>query len=269
MTDQSKVLHELKTDRTVFEAVAAGSKTYELRRNDRNFQVGDELWLRETQYTGEQMKAGSPLIYTHREQYRRIGHVLNGPIYGLADGWAILSFAKTLADAPVAETRECAACGGTGRERGESKIAGHTVKWDGPCLVCKPNDPTLDTPQQPAPDAEGFRKLLDQFRGECVADDEDYDSVHCSYLYNEVLRAYAQAGQRDGWNPISTAPKDKQILMACQFDHEDDWRIKTGWWNDEIDEWHVLGASWTPTMWHAMPLAPGAAASPPPGEGRG
>lgn len=58
------------------------------------------------------------------------------------------------------------------------------------------------------------------------------------------------------WQPIETAPKDRQILLAAQFDHENDWRIKTGWWNDEIDEWHVLGASWSPTRWMPLPAPP-------------
>jgi hypothetical protein len=85
--------HELKTDPEVFEAVAKGLKTHEIRYNDRDFQVGDTLKLRETFYTGAEMKAGKPLAYTNRDIVVTVTHVLTGPIYGLAEGWAILSIA--------------------------------------------------------------------------------------------------------------------------------------------------------------------------------
>ena len=83
--------HELKTDPDVFDAVMAGRKTHEIRFNDRGFQVGDGLLLRRTQYSGSEMKAGAPLVYTGQECRRVVSHVLSG--YGLADGWVILSFA--------------------------------------------------------------------------------------------------------------------------------------------------------------------------------
>ena len=83
--------HELKTDSDVFEAVFDGFKQYEIRFNDRDFQVDDELILRETVSTGKQMAEGALLRYTGRE-YRCIVHyILRGPIYGLMDGWVVLS----------------------------------------------------------------------------------------------------------------------------------------------------------------------------------
>lgn len=39
--------HELKIWPVYYERVANGSKTFEVRRNDRNFQMGDEVILRE------------------------------------------------------------------------------------------------------------------------------------------------------------------------------------------------------------------------------
>lgn len=42
-----KVVHELKTLQPYFTEVASGNKTFEVRKNDRNFKVGDILKLME------------------------------------------------------------------------------------------------------------------------------------------------------------------------------------------------------------------------------
>lgn len=87
--------HELKTDPEVFAAVLDGSKTNEIRFNDRDFKIGDRLLLRETRYSGQDMRGPEPrpLEYTGRETTRVVSHVLAG--YGLQPGWVILSFART------------------------------------------------------------------------------------------------------------------------------------------------------------------------------
>ncbi len=83
--------HELKTDPEAFVAVRLGKKTYEIRKDDRDFKFGDELRLRETVHTGAEMAQGQPLVYTGREVQACITHVLRGPVYGLMEGWVILS----------------------------------------------------------------------------------------------------------------------------------------------------------------------------------
>jgi Domain of unknown function (DUF3850) len=85
--------HELKTDPEVFAAVLDGSKTHEIRRNDRDFKVGDRMRLRETRYTGQEMRGPHPrpLEYTGREVTRTVSHIQEG--YGLQPEWVILSFA--------------------------------------------------------------------------------------------------------------------------------------------------------------------------------
>lgn len=48
-------VHDLKILPIYFNAIVDGSKTFEVRKNDRNFQIGDELYLREFidgKYTG-------------------------------------------------------------------------------------------------------------------------------------------------------------------------------------------------------------------------
>jgi ASC-1-like (ASCH) protein len=83
--------HTLKTDSEVFQAVYRGKKKHEIRFNDRDYRAGDELVLKETMHTGSEIKAGEPLIYTGATILARVTHVLHGPIYGLMDGWVILS----------------------------------------------------------------------------------------------------------------------------------------------------------------------------------
>ncbi|WP_313624132.1 DUF3850 domain-containing protein [Achromobacter sp.] len=89
-TAPGRQYHLLKTDPKVFQAVLSGAKTFEIRLNDRGYAVGDVLGLRETRFTGAEMRAGAPLVYTGRECQRFVSHVLTG--YGLADGWCCLSF---------------------------------------------------------------------------------------------------------------------------------------------------------------------------------
>src|SRR5574343_2051457 len=89
--------HDLKTDPEVFKAVQDGRKTYEIRKNDRGFAVGDLLLLRETEHSGAAMAGGAPLVYTGRRELRAVTHMLTGPIYGLAAGWSILSLGPRLA----------------------------------------------------------------------------------------------------------------------------------------------------------------------------
>lgn len=87
--------HELKADAGVFEASFRWKKNYEIRKDDREggFNIGDELLLRETQYTGEEMRvSGAPLIYTGREITRAVAHILRGPAYGIPEGFAILGW---------------------------------------------------------------------------------------------------------------------------------------------------------------------------------
>jgi hypothetical protein len=79
-------VHELKTWPGYFNAVAEGRKTYELRRDDRGYAVGDLLRLREWTPSGH--------AYTGREVERLVTHVLRAaPGFGLADGFVLLSLA--------------------------------------------------------------------------------------------------------------------------------------------------------------------------------
>lgn len=58
-TVDSSVGHSLKVLPKYFEAILIGDKTFEIRKNDRNYQVGDKLILKEwngEKYTGNILK---------------------------------------------------------------------------------------------------------------------------------------------------------------------------------------------------------------------
>lgn len=109
--------HELKTDPEPFAAVLEGSKTHEIRLNDRDFKTGDVLVLRETTHTGAEIAAGATLEYTGRTALVEITHVQTG--YGLAENWAVLSIRQDHVP---------------GRRAGDIRPR-HQLEWDEPCAA--------------------------------------------------------------------------------------------------------------------------------------
>lgn len=76
------MIHILKTLPEFYLKVCSGEKTFEVRYNDRNYQVGDELFLREWDgfgYTGESSSWLVTYILTH-EAHAGVapGHVVMG-----------------------------------------------------------------------------------------------------------------------------------------------------------------------------------------------
>jgi hypothetical protein len=77
--------HELKTWPRFFDEVLSGAKTFEARLDDRGFQVGDGLVLREWA-PGEG--------YTGRETRRVVSYVLRGGQFGIVSGHAVLALSQ-------------------------------------------------------------------------------------------------------------------------------------------------------------------------------
>ena len=81
----SKSIHELKTLPQYFDEVRNGWKRFEIRKNDRDFKVGDILILREwdgNEYTGEFL-------------YVKVMYILSDFPDGLQPGYCIMSIAPT------------------------------------------------------------------------------------------------------------------------------------------------------------------------------
>jgi hypothetical protein len=77
------MMHTLKTWPEYFQAIKAGKKKFELRKNDRNFQEGDMLVLKEYEPETNQY-SGDALMLT-------AGYILEGGQFGLEDGYCIIS----------------------------------------------------------------------------------------------------------------------------------------------------------------------------------
>ena len=89
------IIHELKTDPAVYGAVRTGEKTFEIRKDDRNFKAGDYLLLRKTHNTGAEIAAGATVKYAEGEEMMvKVIYVLHGPCYGLIEGWCIMSIVR-------------------------------------------------------------------------------------------------------------------------------------------------------------------------------
>ena len=76
--------HELKCYPIPFQAVVEGLKTFEWRRNDRDFCCGDLLELRE-------YEQGYVYQYTGRKITVKVIYVIYGPDFGIPQGYCIMS----------------------------------------------------------------------------------------------------------------------------------------------------------------------------------
>lgn len=91
--------HELKVWPEFFQALWRSHKTFEIRKNDRGYKVGDTLHLREC-FDGK---------YSGRSILRTVTYVLeNADSFGLAPGYCVLGLDHST-DAVAAEREACAA----------------------------------------------------------------------------------------------------------------------------------------------------------------
>ena len=92
------MIHELKIWPEHFDNVAAYRKRFELRKADRDFKVGDRLRLREWQPADVELKDPhlnlGPRGYTGRQLEVRVLHAIRGPLFGLEQGFVILSISN-------------------------------------------------------------------------------------------------------------------------------------------------------------------------------
>lgn len=78
--------HELKILPEYFEAVTSGRKRFEIRKNDRNFKVGDVLDLKEVNYLHD-TSISDLLLYTGDSYKAEITYITD---YAQKDGYVVL-----------------------------------------------------------------------------------------------------------------------------------------------------------------------------------
>lgn len=85
-TKEGKKIHRLKTLQPYYNEVLFGRKTFELRKNDRDFQVGDRLDL----FEGDEQVDNINIRENKNHIHVYINYKLEGGIYGLEKGYCIL-----------------------------------------------------------------------------------------------------------------------------------------------------------------------------------
>jgi ASC-1-like (ASCH) protein len=79
----TEMIHELKTWNEYFEEVFMGHKTFEVRKNDRDFKKGDTLILKEWDNVRE--------TFTGRKLARNVTYVFEGGSFGLEKGFVVMA----------------------------------------------------------------------------------------------------------------------------------------------------------------------------------
>lgn len=79
------MIHELKTWTEYFDKIISGEKKFEVRKNDRNFKVGDTLILKEW------VNHGMAGYYTGEEHTVSVSYILQGGQFGIEKDYIVMS----------------------------------------------------------------------------------------------------------------------------------------------------------------------------------
>lgn len=78
--------HELKTWSEYFIAILSGEKKFEVRKNDRDYKVGDLLMLRE--YNNKTNTYSGAILQV------KVKYILDGGEFGIEEGYCVMSIEK-------------------------------------------------------------------------------------------------------------------------------------------------------------------------------
>ncbi len=83
---RTSVMHELKVWPEYFKAIMDGVKSFEIRKNDRDFSVGDELALQEFDPDAK--------VYTGNVIYCHVTYILSGGQFGIDPGYVAMGIVR-------------------------------------------------------------------------------------------------------------------------------------------------------------------------------
>lgn len=85
--------HEIKIWPSQFDAVVSGHKTFEWRKNDRDYAVGDTLVMREWDPAQWSPASGDWRCYTGRQISVVVTYKAEG-VFGIPEGYCVLAIKK-------------------------------------------------------------------------------------------------------------------------------------------------------------------------------
>lgn len=92
-----RTCHDLKCNILFYEDVESGQKPFEVRANDRDYKVGDHLWLREGDLHPVS-NADYDWRYTGKTCVKEVTYVLtNAMFYGVRKGYVVLGLKQVIA----------------------------------------------------------------------------------------------------------------------------------------------------------------------------
>lgn len=136
LTEREPIVHELKTWPQYFAAVRSGKKRFEVRRNDRDFRVGDTLCLVEYDHETD--------VYSGAGLTCLVTYLLPGGHFGLADDVVVMSLKDAVPSDPVSGEGKCPTCASPDPARHPA------VQYGGEVSICKD---AFHTPPSPLPAA--------------------------------------------------------------------------------------------------------------------
>jgi hypothetical protein len=95
---EGPLLHHLKTWPEFYTAIAKNEKTFDIRRDDRGFKVGDFLMLCEYLVQSK--------TFTGHIQFVEVTYILKGVQWGIMDGFAILGLKHCTAESVQSELQK-------------------------------------------------------------------------------------------------------------------------------------------------------------------